>query len=108
KALFLTPRLTQTFKWYAGRAEVVNLKDVPQDARSIVDWWQRLASIHRVLLPTGERVWLDSLAEQSPARLRELAARYEFDYLIAEREPKLDLERIYSNNSYAVYRLPRD
>lgn len=107
-ALFLTPRLTQTFKWYAGRAEVVNLKDVPQDARSIVDWWQRLASIHRVLLPTGERVWLDSLAEQSPARLRELAARYEFDYLIAEREPKLDLERIYSNNSYAVYRLPRD
>lgn len=106
EAIFLTPRLAQTFKWYAERAEVVNLKDVPQDAESIVDWWQRLASVHRVLLPNGERQWLDSLAQRSPERLQELAARYGADYLITQREPKLPFETIYSNQTYAVYRLP--
>jgi hypothetical protein len=100
--------MTQTFKWYAGRAEVVNLKDVPQDAHSIVEWWQRLASVHRVLLPSGDRVWLDSLTEQSPEKLRQIGSRYHVDYLITDREPKLDLELIYSNNSYAVYRLPHE
>ena len=107
-ALFLTPRLTQTFKWFAERAEVVNLKDVPQDAINIVEWWQRLASVNRVLLPSGERLWLDSLTQQSPEKLRQIAKTYQVDYLITDCEPKLDLEQIYSNNSYAVYRLPHD
>src|SRR5207248_1848204 len=44
-ALFLTPRLNQSFKWRAGRAEVCNRKDMPQDAQSIVAWFARLKDI---------------------------------------------------------------
>ncbi len=46
-AVFLTPRLAQTFRWYAGRGEVVSRKDIPQDAASIVEWWRRMQRIHR-------------------------------------------------------------
>ncbi len=33
-ALFITPRYQQSFVWYSQRAEVVNWKNVPQDATS--------------------------------------------------------------------------
>ena len=35
-ARFLIPRMAYTFKWYAGRGEVVNWKETPQDAASLV------------------------------------------------------------------------
>ena len=41
-AQFITPDEQQTFKWYAQRAEVVNWKDVPQDADAMVDWKTRV------------------------------------------------------------------
>ena len=31
-APFITPRLNVSFKWRTGRPEVVNRKDIPQDA----------------------------------------------------------------------------
>ena len=37
-ARFITPRLAQTFKWYTGRAEVATWKNIPQDAKAIVEW----------------------------------------------------------------------
>jgi len=42
-AKFITPDQQQTFKWYAHRSEVVNLKDVPQDAHAMVDWSRRVS-----------------------------------------------------------------
>ena len=45
-ACFLVPRLDQTFRWYAGRAEVVSRKDLPQDAAAIVEWWQRMQTVY--------------------------------------------------------------
>ena len=45
-ALFITPREQQTFKWYAGRAEVANWKDVPQDARGLIEWKRRLSELY--------------------------------------------------------------
>lgn len=38
EARFLTPAEQQTFKWYAGRAELATRKDIPQDARGLVEW----------------------------------------------------------------------
>ena len=45
-ARFLIPRLAFTFKWYAGRGEVVNWKETPQDAASLVAWWKRIQDIY--------------------------------------------------------------
>ncbi len=50
---FLTPRNQQTFKWYAGRAEVVCWKDIPQDAAGIVQWWNVLQEIYTPAVSEG-------------------------------------------------------
>ena len=66
-SVFLTPRLAQTFRWYAGRAEVVTRKDVPQDADGIVEWWRRMNRIQRAP-PEYGAPWYGSLAELGAAR----------------------------------------
>ncbi len=50
--LLLTPRNQQSFKWYAQRAEVVNWKDVPQDAESLIEWRRRFFEIFPLRLGT--------------------------------------------------------
>ena len=104
-ALAVTPRLAQSFTWYAGRGEVVSWKDLPQDASAVVRWWQRLVDIYGMPEPSFQGRWHDSLSESSPRRLRELGRRYGAAYLVVESEPPLSLPRLYANGSYAVYQL---
>lgn len=104
-ARFLTPRLSQTFKWYAERAEAATWKDTPQDAQTILAWWKRLRDIYGIDPCWPGWFWCQSLAELPPSRLRELGARYGADYLLVESEPPLELDCLYRNRSYAIYRL---
>ncbi len=102
--LFLVPRLSQTFRWYSGRGEVVTRKDLPQDAASIVAWWQRLEDIggDQANAPPG-----DSLSALGADRLRELGQKYGAGYVITRPDPALALERVGPPaKSIAVYRLP--
>ncbi len=105
-AVFLTPRLTQTFRWNAERAEVVNRKDIPQDADGIVEWWRRNVDVHGASDPHSSDRWRASLAEVGSARLRALAERYGADYVITDAEPPLALPRVGPiSASYAIYRV---
>jgi len=107
-ACFLTPRMNQTFKWYARRAEVVNRKDVPQDAASLVEWWDRLRTIHATDQPAPFDAWYKCLEELGTERLRELGRRYGAAYVISRRRRQgrpPDLPVVYRNQSYAIYRL---
>ncbi len=104
-ATFLTPRMNQTFKWYAGRSEVANWKEIPQDARSMVEWWDRLVQLHGTGSNDRRFRWRASLAELPPQRLRQLGERYDAGYLVTESQPPLDLPLLYRNRTYAVYRL---
>lgn len=105
-AVFLTPRLTQTFRWYAERAEVVNRKDIPQDAEGIVEWWRRNVDIHATKDPNSADRWHASLADLGSARLKVLADRYGADYVITNAEPPVALPRVGPQSaSYAIYRL---
>jgi hypothetical protein len=78
---------------------------VPQDAPSIVAWWERMIDLHA----TGETAprWYTSFSEQGPERLRALMEKYEAQYVIVplldDVEP-LALEPLYSNDSYSIYR----
>ena len=56
-SLFLTPTKQQTFKWYAQRAEVVNWKDVPQDAAGILQWYERVQRFSRMQLMYTGGIW---------------------------------------------------
>jgi len=108
--IVLTPREQQTFKWYAARGEVVNRKDIPQDALGIIEWWRRLNEIY------PDQVRRGGLACHELTTLRELAERYDFRYMLIDRAKSVSppqLQRVYpppgsASASYEVYRLPTD
>ena len=109
-ALVLTPRQQQTFKWYAERAEVVNWKDLPQDAPRIVEWRTRMRELYP--LPVQRR----GLAAHGAAELLRLAQRYGFQYLVLDRSESrrpLAFPRVFPGPGeprgfYEVYRVPAD
>ena len=105
-ARFLTPRMSQTFKWYARRSEVVTWKDIPQDARSIVEWWRALHTVYAARSPQGAYRWHNSLAEVGTERIQVLGRTYDADYVLTVRWPRLGLDVVYENYSYVIYRLP--
>jgi hypothetical protein len=118
-ALFIVPRTSQSFRWYSGRAEVVNNKDIPQDAAGIVEWWRRMNDVYRPRNPnasvavrrkpaTPSKVQR-TLNDDGSERLKRLAEKYGADYVITEAQPPLALELVSPpNRSYAVYRFPRN
>lgn len=77
EAVFITPARQQSFKWYAGRAEVVCWKDMPQDPAGIVEWSRRLSQVYR---PQLDYEW--GLFAFDDEQLRELAATYGATYLL--------------------------
>lgn len=104
-ARFITPRMAQTFKWYAGRPEVGNWKEIPQDARTMVQWWRRMCDMHSTDSKVSWRRWRWSLAELGAMRLRQLGTDYDADYVITFARPRLPLEVVYENRTYIIYRL---
>ena len=108
-ARFFTPLHSHTFKWHTGRSEVATWKDVPQDAQSIVDWWDRIHEIHTTESLAGDRQWHGSLAQsfahRAPDEIERLRTKYEADYLLTVRRPHLDYEVVYFNPGYVIYRL---
>lgn len=108
---FLTPYRNQTFKWYAGRSEVVTWKDFPQDAESILQWWRRLQEIHR----ESPYRWRKTLAELSELELFAFARKYQCRYVLVERSRRATAvgsdKQVYPqgsdrNANYVVYVVP--
>jgi hypothetical protein len=108
-AVCLVPRNAQSFKWYAHRADVVNWKDVPQDAAGVVEWRRRLHDIYPEV-EGADGPWIMGSPEQWGARrVREVAERYGVRYVVARITPPLPLRRVYPADPeldtewYAVY-----
>lgn len=112
--VFLTPRHQQSFKWYAERAEVVNWKDVPQDASSLIEWKKRFDEV----FPSYEgshRLGRIRVTIQYE-KLKKFRQRYSVRFMIIDRRvfpaKNLPLLRVYpaegeTNQTYAVYELPQ-
>lgn len=107
-ATVLTPRNQQTFKWYAQRAEVVNWKDVPQDAKTLTEWWARLNDIYGYVILGPLNLTDEALAD--------LIETYDVDYMIVPRSDvqmreklqfPLKYPRVYpypdKENAYYIY-----
>jgi hypothetical protein len=103
-ALFITPRLNCTFKWRTGRPEVVNRKDIPQDAAGIVEWSRRLKDIFTVKF-AGEDQNVDSVGALGDQRVRELAKKYGATYVLSDRQQLLKLPVVFRNDEYVVYKI---
>jgi hypothetical protein len=106
--VILTPRSAATLKWYTGRPEVATWKDVPQDATSIVEWWNRMNTLHG----TGQSddKWFRSFSELGVQRLRDAMDKYGATYVIVPLRPDLqplEIKPLYSNASFAIYGRPQ-
>ena len=106
-ACFLTPRGAASFTWRTGRREVVGWKNSPQDARSLVEWRQRMVDCFSRdgTFTNMER----STAALGPDRLRLVAERYAAEYAIIPLDAPgigaIPFERLHADRGYAVYRL---
>ncbi len=103
---FLTPRGQQTFKWYAQRPEVVNWKDVPQDARSLVAWHEVWNEVHP---PENGQL---GIAGHSDERLRDLGKKYSARFVVIDRTRAtraIGLKRVFPafgpGTTFEVYEL---
>jgi hypothetical protein len=105
-ALFLTPRLNLSFKWRTGRPEVVNRKDIPQDAAGIVAWHNRLKDIYTTQFG-GVDQNVDSVGALGDERVRELAKKYRANYVLSDRGQLLSLPIAFQDKGgeYVVYRI---
>jgi hypothetical protein len=105
-ALFLVPKDACTFKWYAGRGEVVNWKEAPQDAAGVVEWRRRFQRIYATGNAPPQDVYYFSLADAGADRLRALAREYGADYLVTQVSvPMLPLPFVYKNDAFVVYKM---
>jgi len=107
-ATFLTPRWNHSFKWRTGRPEVVTRKDIPQDARGIVEWHRRLMDIYYYEGETDFANAIGSLSHLSSERVRALARKYGADFVLTERDQLLALPVAYWNDEYVVYRIEKE
>ena len=103
EAMFLVPRVSQSFSWYAHRRNVVTWKDVPQDAATLVTWRDRYFDVFWHYDESGEYVSYGSLAQQGTSRIRELAVKYGVDFVITREYPPLGLPVAHANAWYTVY-----
>jgi len=101
--LFLTPVFNQTFKWYAGRPEYANWKDIPQDSQSIMQWRERRKAVGLLgLYRLREKPTTDEI--------RTWAKQQSIDYIIIDRhygEVSWELRVTHSNDSYVIFRVPK-
>ncbi|OYP36461.1 hypothetical protein CGZ80_08590 [Rhodopirellula sp. MGV] len=109
--VFLTPRHQQTFKWYAGRGEVANWKDVPQDARSLITWLERFDDIFPKQL--GDVSINAMRVPINYSKLRKYGKRYGVRFMVVDNRiaSSIPLAKIYpvanqQNATYSVYELP--
>lgn len=101
-ALFLTPRFSFGFRWWAERAEYAVWKDCPQDAGSLVEWDRRLKYIQSWRSRSTQRGY-DSMA------FEDLAEHTGIDYVVIKHKdtPKsaFKVPPIYENAYYSIYQL---
>ena len=98
-ALFLTPRNQQTFKWNAGRSEVVCWKDSPQNAADLLEWHRRL---HRIFPADA----FGGPVPLTTERAIDLYREYRFQFVLLDRRVNrqpLAIPLLYQNENYAVF-----
>ena len=116
-ACVLTPQGAASFHWWADRREVVCWKNMPQDPESVVAWRDRIRECYAVPAADEERL-VASTAVLGEDHLLRVAARYDATHLVAPRQaiesplvvlrhPLDSLTRMYANDSYVVFQLPR-
>ncbi|MDR1959323.1 MAG: hypothetical protein LBQ54_09855 [Planctomycetaceae bacterium] len=116
-AKFLVPRRSESFKWYANRSDIGVWKEMPQDAVSMVQWFETMEDCFAKKNVPDKEKWLYGLAsvlsDKSPEEIAALQKKYSFDYILTEGWPLLPtLEKVYATSEnpadrrYVLYKIP--
>ena len=115
-AVFLVPRRDESFKWYAKRANVSTWKEMPQDAASMVKWYETMNDCYSPSLSDEEKIKFYErpallyriLKTKSQTELIALQEKYQFTHILSESPPPqqigLDLPVVYETEFYILYR----
>jgi hypothetical protein len=114
-AKFWIPRDGQTFKWYAQRADIGTWKNVPQDAESVVKWYQSLEELYKYKDAEGkvavDRLLTTLLNSKTEDEIAALQRKYGFTYILCAQSYEMPkhttLEIVYENDVYCRYRVVR-
>ncbi len=98
-ALVQTPQQSDSFKWFAQRAEYVTFKDCPQDVTGIVEWNRRLRFL--------SRWYQDHFADgvYSVAEMTEFTRATGITHVLTNRLGPFEQAPVYQNGTYRVYDL---
>ena len=101
EALFLTPRESFAFKWFAERAEFVCYKDCPQDAPGILTWNKRLWMLHDWTLQSSSDLRYDN------RDLETLRKQTDCDYILTRILGPFEAEPLWQGREWRIYAVPR-
>lgn len=109
-AKFWVPREAATFKWHARRSDVGLWKDIPQDAESIVKWYETMKELFDCEHPDHRNRSLTiNLWWKTDEEIEALRQKYDFDYILCTAYPELSnlktLHCVYENKYYRVYKV---
>ncbi len=125
-AVFLVPRGCDSFKWLAGRAEAGSWKEIPQDAKSIVEWNRKMELFYANpgAKEDSPMRWNQALnvvfINKGRAQILEESASAGYDYAILEAAPYtvfavpeaarrwkefIDSDAVYQNQQFVVLQL---
>ncbi|MCA9040298.1 MAG: hypothetical protein KDA65_08135 [Planctomycetaceae bacterium] len=108
ETLFVTPRHTWAFTWYTGRSEYFAFKNMPQDAPSLLTWYDRYQE---------QQAWWDKISQASAGEVEkwprqipvemiaEVKAKTNANYWVLHNSSVLPQKPIYQNKIYSVYLL---
>lgn len=107
-SVFLTPTFNWGFKWYANRAEFVSYKDIPQDARGVVDWNNRLIALGKWSRKDAGAP--GNYSREAIAALEKVCEEHQpggIQYIVAVEGVfgPFDLTPVYQNETCRVYQL---
>lgn len=100
EALFLTPRESFAFKWFAERAEFVCYKDCPQDAKGILTWNRRLWMLHDWTLKSSADLLYDA------RDLETLRKKTDCDFVITRILGPFETKPLWEGRTWKIYAVP--
>ena len=111
-AVFLVPHRDESFKWYAKRANVSTWKEMPQDAASMVKWYETMLDCYTAHLTDEEKQTIPDrtrsrfsfiLQTKSPSELFALREKYQFSYILTDWTPQqLNLPVVHETEPFYI------
>ena len=90
-AVFLVPKGCDSLKWNANRADAGQWKEIPQDARSIVEWYKKMETLYVPIGAKSSARWnqplICALINKGRNRYDRICQEYGIDYIITELPP---------------------